>query len=1021
MISPIDTPQDQGLREYFTSDVGTNFSVKSSAGSGKTTAIASRVASIAGRPGAVKMLPDLVVVTFTQKAADELQDRARSAILMEKPAPAVLHALSRGFFGTIHAFAVSLLRSYGHYLGIPAVFDVVMDDTRLWRQFLQQHNGRPSRMNAVVFDRLASIVPVSKFLPLVRDYNFRAEPPQPVGAFPDLEIGEVTSFSLPKRADTAANIRAAQADFKEWLQKLEQASAGLNPVPAPTLGGKEFLATCGRVLEPLHDWVARATAEAVHDLALEYRDFRVKQGQLTFNDQVSLAAGLFRHGRAAREIRARGFRIILDEAQDTDPHQFELLVEAARPVTAGKVSFLHSLRDGPRPGHFCMVGDPQQSIYGERADLAHYQAVHQALLSTGSAKELKFQVTFRCDEKIVGFSNRVFPPVLNSRNDQVEYVPLIARPRAGPGQVIRLPVDVAGDDSIDPGLHMARQLGRWLQSTGLEALHATQWGEVALLCPRVDWFGALRTGLHAAGLQVQFLSSRSIRGDSPAFAWMTALCTIFSEPRNSAEIFGVLRETFAHSDHDIAVFVRRRTERLNLVDSPALQEIDPVAATLRLLADARELFRQLPLREALGQACTKVQLRDRLLALPADQYPGLAEELESLLLRASHAESVGETLDVFTRSLRVDFDERVESGTLNPDALPVITNLKAKGLQWPCVVLPYFSREISYHSSPFPRFLPAACPRPLAFSSKEIPEAWVGRIAGARQREIERLLYVSMTRAKHTLVLLDDTAQWGGNDGPAAFSLAAALQCSSTNKDVWTGLPTAAAADESKVPTPVTKRPEREPQPGYDPAKLARRAVDFPRRILPHALASTYVAGRRVEDPEQRSTVAHDLLRPQADQAQAVGYGVWWHDLMQMIPWGAKDVLADANSVFRDALVFGPAPERARLEWKLFLASELWARLNAPDTRVFTEFPFMAPLKGGDAIEGVMDIVAHHPAKKQWEIAEWKTHHGVTLEVIVDSYRAQLRAYVDSLGAIVGEPVRGTFYSTALGKEASLT
>src|SRR5436305_14973461 len=93
-------------------------------------------------------------------------------------------------------------------------------------------------------------------------------------------------------------------------------------------------------------------------------------------------------------IRANQFRVILDEAQDTEPAQFAVLLEAARPVSA-EVSreWLQSGRSGPPPGHFCMVGDFQQSIYSERADLKFYKAVHNALIADGG-ESLEFSVTF---------------------------------------------------------------------------------------------------------------------------------------------------------------------------------------------------------------------------------------------------------------------------------------------------------------------------------------------------------------------------------------------------------------------------------------------------------------------------------------------------------------------------------------------------------------------------------------------------------------------------------------------------
>src|SRR5947208_14399676 len=71
---------DESARARFAGELDRNFSVVASAGSGKTTAITQRVLSIARSVNAVEILPRLVVVTFTNRAADEMQQRARQKI-----------------------------------------------------------------------------------------------------------------------------------------------------------------------------------------------------------------------------------------------------------------------------------------------------------------------------------------------------------------------------------------------------------------------------------------------------------------------------------------------------------------------------------------------------------------------------------------------------------------------------------------------------------------------------------------------------------------------------------------------------------------------------------------------------------------------------------------------------------------------------------------------------------------------------------------------------------------------------
>src|SRR5947209_16211091 len=128
---------DESGRARFADELDRNFSVVASAGSGKTTAITQRVLSIARSVNAAETLPRLVVVTFTNRAADEMQQRTRQALLQENLGAEVQTAFNRVFFGTIHSFCMKLLTDFGHYLGLPAPLELIEDDTETWQEFVQ--------------------------------------------------------------------------------------------------------------------------------------------------------------------------------------------------------------------------------------------------------------------------------------------------------------------------------------------------------------------------------------------------------------------------------------------------------------------------------------------------------------------------------------------------------------------------------------------------------------------------------------------------------------------------------------------------------------------------------------------------------------------------------------------------------------------------------------------------------------------------------------------------------------------
>src|SRR5439155_13725409 len=102
----MNAPIDQPNRERFVSELDRNFSVVAAAGSGKTRAITDRIVQIAKSEHAREWLPQLVVVAFTNRAADEMQQRARAEVLQAGVSVELLAELIRTFYGTNTTFSV---------------------------------------------------------------------------------------------------------------------------------------------------------------------------------------------------------------------------------------------------------------------------------------------------------------------------------------------------------------------------------------------------------------------------------------------------------------------------------------------------------------------------------------------------------------------------------------------------------------------------------------------------------------------------------------------------------------------------------------------------------------------------------------------------------------------------------------------------------------------------------------------------------------------------------------------------
>ena len=107
------------------------------------------------------------------------------------------------------------------------------------------------------------------------------------------------------------------------------------------------------------------------------------------------------------------------------------------------------------------------------------------------------------------------------------------------------------------------------RSTGLEKLCAESWREVAILCPRNAGCRRCGDAPRAENYVVQIQSERDLKGDSPAYAWLTALRTVMTEPHNAYEIVGVLREILASPITNSPSSPKREGFRFRIDEVPA--------------------------------------------------------------------------------------------------------------------------------------------------------------------------------------------------------------------------------------------------------------------------------------------------------------------------------------------------------------------------------------------------------------------------------------------------------------------
>jgi ATP-dependent exoDNAse (exonuclease V) beta subunit len=1006
---------DQAERDRFVQEHGKNISVIAPAGVGKTTSIVARIVHLAKLPEAkaIDRLSRLIVVTYSVRAAQQMQQKARVAMREANVSTRIQRALQQTFFGTIHSYCVRLLERFGHYLGLPFPVGLLQADDELWNRFLLRGLGREIASDANLRE-LFHFYPPDKLYALGKEIS--PGPEVEVGPLPELSWQKLLAYrDNTLHAATKKTIVRTQDAVKLWSEAWARGERFRSLPKCPeSEKAADFATIYEETFAPLHEWLRGAALAFGRRVANAYERFRLAEAVMTYDDQVRLAFRALEIPEVQKELAAERFSVLLDEAQDTDPRQFDVLLRVAglgaHPSQADDQSF-------------CIVGDFQQAIYAPRSDLAIYRRVHDEITVEPRGLISRLQVTFRCDRAIIHFANGIFPSLLDDKNGQSAFETLVPRDGAGAGQVVRWPCpdepDHAAGLKISADVrarHEARFLAQRIRELGPAGFGARDWSQVAILCPRRKWLFEIKRELVELGLPVQLHSSNEEQGDRTPRAWLTSLVWIAAHPEDSFEIAGVLREILGVSDNDMALFTDGDGDKLRL-DRPTPDDDGPVESALRLLREAGHQATRVPLHVAVRKLVEITHLRERLRAIAELEAVESEDELDDLLGMIATRSAEGVTLADLARDLRLDLVQGHPGEEDIHNAIQLLTSHKAKGLEWDTVIVPFIYRRIESQPLAYPRLVSVEGGREVVCRDKTDFASQARDFVDQRERQqLQRLLYVMTTRAKRTLVLVDDEALYAGQIRRIGWSAGELLGLpSGNNRMIWQALPQDLSGME---PTPVVEMPRvlqmafPPDLSGSDLSRAIARAQDFPRRITPHALAKH---SRADAEPETRAEQVEG--QPAAEPGgPGVLYGTWWHEFTETIPW--QEPVAVWQKKFTAAQARSPQPERSRREWDLFRRSRLAKWLAEPGRLVQVELPFLWREAGQACLEGVMDLAVFTAGEAEWRVIDWKTNRvdapgGAAL---VEVYRGQIEAYVQALHGMLKTKVRGSLYLTQTGE-----
>jgi ATP-dependent exoDNAse (exonuclease V) beta subunit len=1029
-------PADQAARDRFTNDWSVNLAVVANAGSGKTTAISERLAAMALSEGGSEMLRRTAVVTYTKKAATQIGQRARS-VLLRRMAEAgradvePLARLERAIFGTIHSFCLLLARRHGNTLGIhlnPTLVDE--GDDAYWHEFLEQDAMTFASLGADQVDSFLRHASLDEIFDLAQELDpataqsLVQRRPASTPPAPSRAVLEEILAATPKRKGSGAEALVRNKETaSRWLKRFLEETERL-PIAKPEGSAAGIEDLYRRFFAPLKVWLADAGGVLAAELSMRYRSWRLDRGIQTYADQVETALAVVEDQTMLDGIRAEGWRVLLDEAQDTDPKQFAVLVEITRPQGVPLGSWPHAGGAGPRPGHFCMVGDAQQGIYSKRADIQNFQRHVDAFAGGYGGERLIFGVTFRAPRRVVRLLNATLPASFGegryfnlglpsadgapARCLQVPYEPLAPGPENVEGGAWRLPIEetpVEGRSHVADVklLHEARQVAAFLASGGPGSVGAGSWGDVCMLAPRNAWLPIISSQLEAAGLKTSLQMRRNRNGDNPVYAWLCGLLAVVCDPENAFEWVGVLREIFAVSDALIARDLRDRGGFR--WDEPgdhappighALGVLGPFISRADQEGESLERF-----AADLARACG---LEER--ARKVDPEGVLEDELARLLARAAELGAGGAGPRAWLRDLLGSIDETRSSGRPERDSINLMTSHSAKGLEWPVVVPVGLWRSPGFREPVGMRLLRDRDGQRVVYDSEGVSQEASQSLERERLREQVRLLYVTLTRSKAALVI-----PWS-DCAPEKNSFAELWGLDPLELDPVPG--------QSEPPVPGAGLPVRPPPPPAAAPVPGAPAPGLPKRILPHELAVLPDAARAAR--HESSVDAPALVKDATDPLE---YGVWWHETLEFLPWegGAEEVAAHGEESVAKASERGFGP-RALEEWGRLLSSEPWRLMREPRWTRLSEVGIFAPLTPESWIDGVIDLVLHDPLSKELWIVDWKTNRrgagegdSPLLSRLSSEYEMQLGAYGSSAARFFPDcKVSLWIYSTVAGR-----
>ncbi len=687
--------------------------------------------------------------------------------------------------------------------------------------------------------------------------------------------------------------------------------------------------------------------------------------------------------------------ILVDEFQDTAVNQFELV----RRLSRGWAE--HNAANPAAARTLFIVGDGMQSIYGFRdADVGLFIKAKQQGFDELALEPLTLSTNFRSQAGLVDWVNTCFRPAFPARDDiqrgEITFSPAQAFRDALPGQASSL---LAFDSPQAEAAWIAAEIEAGLADPANP--------DIAVLVRRKADLLALVPELKRRGMGWQAQEIDAL-GDSMVVRDLANLCRALHNPVDRVAWMAMLRAPWCGLGHGDLLQVARAsadTSVLGTLMNPAGQLVPGADGTARLswlraaLVDIFEWQERLSLRDWVEAAWLRLRGPD---CVEDAQQLGDADAFMAML------DQLAQSGENYTPALLDQHIARLFASNAGGDGrLQLMTLHKAKGLEFDRVFIPNLAhatrgerRDLllwdEYHAGNGEDCFMLAMDDQADDNESTLYNFLYRQRKQKRRAETTRLLYVGVTRARHSLHLsasLERDADGRCKPPPDASLLGT----------IWP-----VAQDQLQF-MDVTAAPL--PAEPVDQGALVRLAS------VPVAQAPAVPEPLDPNIPERKSdnlasaigSVVHLTLErlskaPLPDNFNAAAFRPWWQRELQGLGVYQQD---QALARIERSVSRVMADERGR--W--LLSSEREAAAS--------ELPVTQLLPDGKVADFVIDRT-YVEDQVRW-VVDYKTSvpdSGQSLEDFlaqeIERYRPQLSTYRELMQALDERPVRCALYFTAL-------